>query len=297
MTQDDLAAAATYDPNFLDDPSLETAEFYSDWEDLSDDYYDEDPTVVRRLRAMGAWPTQEPIDTSAPPTKRRKATNNTSTDPTSFQGVAWKHPEDGTNAVEIYAPGDGEKVSLLKNWREVFRNAKPAIGRLRGRVPHQKASGTALREQSESDLDVPSLVEDICEDEIISLDAPSAKSYSASANAQATVDSPSKPPAHPHKGGSRNLNGNTVDSTKEEDRTPTTNGFTTDTKTEKKTKEPTTPRGGRKRKASVSVDEQAGQSKSSQPKAKRAATSKTSGATNPPPASAAPVRRSARQRK
>ena len=153
MTQDDLAAAATYDPNFLDDPSLETAEFYSDWEDLSDDYYDEDPTVVRRLRAMGAWPTQEPIDTSAPPTKRRKATNNTSTDPTSFQGVAWKHPEDGTNAVEIYAPGDGEKVSLLKNWREVFRNAKPAIGRLRGRVPHQKASGTALREQSESDLE------------------------------------------------------------------------------------------------------------------------------------------------
>lgn len=246
---------------------------------------------------MGAWPKQDPIDISAPPTKRRKATNNTSTDPASFQGVAWKHPEDKTNAVEIYAPGDGEKVSLLKNWREVFRNAKPAIGRLRGRIPHPKASGTESREQSESDLDVPSLVEDICEDEIISSDAPSAKSYSAPVNAQETVDSPSQPPAHLHKGRYRNLNGSTVDSTNEEDRTFTTNEFTTDTKTEKKTKEPTTPRGGRKRKASVSVDEQPGQSKNSPPKAKRAATSKASGAKNPPPASAAPVRRSARQRK
>ncbi|BCS29408.1 uncharacterized protein APUU_70978A [Aspergillus puulaauensis] len=294
---DDLAAAATYDPNFLDDPSLETAEFYSDWEDLSDDYYDEDPTAVRRLRAMGAWPTQEPIDINALPTKRRKVTNNISTDSTSFQGVAWKHPEDKTNGAEIYAPGDGEKVSLLKNWREVFRNAKPAIARLQGRIPQPKASGTASREQSESDLDVPSLVEDICEDEIISSDAPSAKSYSGSVNAQGTVDLPSKAPAHSHKGGPKNLNDNTVDSTKEEDRTSTTSRFTTDAKTEKKTKESTTPRGGRKRKASVSVDEQPDQSKNTKPKAKRAATSKTSGATNPPPAPASPVRRSARQRK
>ncbi|KAL4788656.1 hypothetical protein BJX76DRAFT_315335 [Aspergillus varians] len=295
---DDLAAGATYDPNYLDDPSLETAEYFSDWEDISDDYYDEDPTAIRRLRAMGLYPIQEPTDIDSPPTKRRKVVpGKFPTGPGSFQGVTWKHPEDETDVVEIYTPGDGEKVSLLKNWREVFRNAKPAIGRLRGRMPPSKTSDMALQEQSESDLDVPPLVEDICADETTSSDAPDAQPVKAllptPIHARVVVNSPS-----PNKGSVGGLN-DTMESVNEEDQAPTTNGVTADPSTGKKTKEPTTnaSRGGRKRKASVSVDEQPDQSKDSKPRAKRAATSKTSETIKPPPASPGPVRRSARQRK
>ncbi|KAL4920861.1 hypothetical protein BDW62DRAFT_151516 [Aspergillus aurantiobrunneus] len=296
---DDLAAAATYDPTFQDDPSIETADFYSDWEELSDDYYDEDPTAVRRLRAMGAWPTQEPIHIELSPTKRRKLADNLPTDLTSFQGVAWKHPKDENDIVEIYAPGEGEKVSLLKNWREIFRNAKPAIERLRGRVQQYKTADMISREQSESDLDVPSLVEDMCEDEIISSDPaeaqPAKPLLSGPVHARVVVSPPSQVPVHPNKGNLGNLDGDLESNNQE---------HLTEQPAEKVSKEPATTasRKGRKRKASVSVGETIGQSENNtgaetEHKAKRTAASKASQAANPPSASSGSVRRSARNRK
>ncbi|KAL4808735.1 hypothetical protein BDV18DRAFT_89467 [Aspergillus unguis] len=292
---DDLAAGATYDPTFHDDPSLETADLYSDWDELTDDYYDEDPTAVRRLRAMGLWPIADPVPTDdAPPAKRKKTSNNYPTDISSFQGIAWKHPEDETDFVQVYAPGEGEKVSLLKNWREVFRDAKPAIGRLRGRIPPATLKGSDLtsisREQSESDLDVPSLVEDICEDEMVSSDTQDGLAAKVS-SVQAAVDQPSEFPVHPKKSGHGKQNGSLGP----------INGVTTEPSDEKKPKEPTSAasRRGRKRKASISVDEQPEQSEKStaetQPKAKRAATAKASQTTKQP-ASSGTVRRSARHK-
>ncbi|EAU33119.1 predicted protein [Aspergillus terreus NIH2624] len=55
---DDLAATATYDALFFDDPSLDVEDFYSDWDELSDDYYDEDSTAARRQRVMAKWPNK-----------------------------------------------------------------------------------------------------------------------------------------------------------------------------------------------------------------------------------------------
>ncbi|KAE8377192.1 hypothetical protein BDV26DRAFT_264075 [Aspergillus bertholletiae] len=53
------------------------------------------------------------------------------TDITSFQGTVWKTDHDDSPPRKLYEPGDGEKVALLKNWREVFRSSHPAIGRVR----------------------------------------------------------------------------------------------------------------------------------------------------------------------
>ncbi|KAL4980501.1 hypothetical protein BDW66DRAFT_125344 [Aspergillus desertorum] len=306
---DDLAATATYDSTLPDDPSLEVAELYSDWEELSDDYYDDDPTAIRRLRAIGAWPIDHPTHINASSSKRRKGAGTLAAD--SFQGVAWKHPEDEADMVEIYAPGDGEKVSLLKNWREVFRDAKPAIGRLRGRIPSLKTLDVVSSEQSESDLDVPSLVEDNFEDEMVSSDAAEAllgKTLSAPFHSQVTVvDSPSQLPVHPKKGKPKGLNG-TLEPTMEDQEAKAIGSTTEPAGQETKEHTTTALRRGRKRKASISVDDQLNQfgnntGAEAQSRAKRAATTtssswnKTSQTAKSTPASSDPVRRSARHKK
>ncbi|KOC08801.1 hypothetical protein AFLA70_180g002200 [Aspergillus flavus AF70] len=140
---DDLAATAVYDALFFEDPSLEVEEYFSDWDDQSDDYYDEDATAVRRQRAMGLWPNKYNIKEindiltakqklSAPDGPIPKETLP-ETDIASFQGTVWKTPHDDNPPRKLYEPGDGEKVALLKNWREVFRSSHPAIGRVRMR--------------------------------------------------------------------------------------------------------------------------------------------------------------------
>lgn len=52
----------------------------------------------------------------------------------SFQGVVWKTSsleKDQDVAVQIYEPGAGEQVALLKNWREIFKYAQPALDKSR----------------------------------------------------------------------------------------------------------------------------------------------------------------------
>ncbi|PYI01350.1 hypothetical protein BO78DRAFT_401372 [Aspergillus sclerotiicarbonarius CBS 121057] len=141
---DDLAATATVtnDLIFYDDPALEAEDFFSDWDDLSDDYYDQDPTVVRRQRALNAL-SQTPA-AGVPPTKRtRKPTAKTPQfDIAAFQGVVWKSSSDEVK-IALHEPGEGEKVALLKNWREVFRNSHPAIGRVRVRKDGREWMGGA----------------------------------------------------------------------------------------------------------------------------------------------------------
>ncbi|KAL4799657.1 hypothetical protein BDV19DRAFT_234060 [Aspergillus venezuelensis] len=301
---DDLAALANHDPMFTEDPSIETAEFFSDWEDLSDDYYDEDPTAVRRLRAMGLLPLRDESHfADAAPSKRRKTAPTLPTDLATYEGVAWKQPSDKPDLVEIYAPGEGERVSFLKNWREVFRNAKPAIGPLRGRPLSARASGAvSSREQSESDMDVPSLMEDICEDEIVSSDAADSQPVKplVTAPLQVVMNPSARKPAHPKKGEAELLD-DSLDPINGEGNV-TTDGEITEPPS-KQAKEPPAPapRRGRKRKASVSIDHKSDASDKTagaetQPKAKRAAPTKKAQNTKTP-SSSAPVRRSARTNK
>lgn len=201
--------------------------------------------------------------------------------------------------VEIHTPGEGEKVSLLKNWREVFRDAKPAIGRLRGRIPPSRVSdlASASREQSESDTDVPSLVEDSFEDEMVPGDTAEAKSAKRPP-LQVVMNQASELPVHPKKDGHGNLS-EPLEPTSE-DQGPINNGVIAEPSAEKEPQDPTAnpSRRGRKRKASVSIDghfQQSDKTTAETPhKAKKAATAKESPTKQQ--ASSDPVRRSARRR-
>ncbi|KAH1566636.1 hypothetical protein KXX17_002557 [Aspergillus fumigatus] len=153
---DDLAEAATHDALYFDDPSLDVEDFYSDWDELSDDYYDDDPTVEKRRRMMDITKNNgysgELLGNIQRPGLLEQKTlvhrqhrggvvaesPSFKTDQASFQAVIWKSSDDKKNPVTLYEPGDGEKVALLKNWREVFRNSHPAL-RLR-KLGHIKAN-------------------------------------------------------------------------------------------------------------------------------------------------------------
>ncbi|PWY90855.1 hypothetical protein BO70DRAFT_425791 [Aspergillus heteromorphus CBS 117.55] len=142
---DDLAATATItnDAIFYDDPALEAEEFFSDWDDLSDDYFDDDSTAVKRQRALNllSRPVTLPNKPRVPASKVPKF------DIAAFQGTVWKSPSDEVK-IAVHEPGEGEKVALLKNWREVFRNSHPAIGRVRARIGGDGV-GAGSREETE----------------------------------------------------------------------------------------------------------------------------------------------------
>lgn len=110
----------------VEDPSLETVDTYSDWEYYSDDYYDDDPTVIKRNKTNGEHRV-----------KRRKLAANHEipklslgspiVEPSivmenSFKGVLWRASADSTDdkKLELYEPGKGEEVALLSNWRDLF---------------------------------------------------------------------------------------------------------------------------------------------------------------------------------
>ncbi|RHZ61347.1 uncharacterized protein CDV56_108553 [Aspergillus thermomutatus] len=146
---DDLAEAATYDVLYFDDPSLDVEDVYSDWDELSDDYYDDDSTVEKRRRLLNlvkntGYAGEIPEDIQRQGLQQQKTLVHrlhrggavaespaSKTDHASFQAVVWKSSDDEKDTVTLYEPGDGEKVALLKNWREVFRNSHPANDRLR----------------------------------------------------------------------------------------------------------------------------------------------------------------------
>lgn len=93
--------------------------------------------------SSSAMPTNPLNPTPNPNAELNTATTNTqkqkqrsgpskprlSIDPASFQSVVWKPSDYGREPVQLHPPGEGEKVALLKNWREVFRSSNPAIGR------------------------------------------------------------------------------------------------------------------------------------------------------------------------
>lgn len=144
---DDLVETAIYSPVPIDDPCLDVIESFSDWEYYSDDYYDDDPTILRRQRRgestlKGAghinaqndglprrkkqmlFPTDSipMLSLGAPVTDSIAAT---------FKGVVWKRPSDPEIKPALYEPGDGEAVALLKNWRENFKPSYHKLDHLR----------------------------------------------------------------------------------------------------------------------------------------------------------------------
>ncbi|KAJ6107860.1 hypothetical protein N7523_009183 [Penicillium sp. IBT 18751x] len=133
---DELAQTSYYEAALYEDPGIEAEDYTSDWEYYTDDYYDEDPTVK-------PGPVAKDTDTKTRRANRApRLKSSIKPDITSFQGVVWKTSnleKDQDVAIQIYEPGAGEQVALLKNWREVFKHAQPALDK--SRLRKRKAEG------------------------------------------------------------------------------------------------------------------------------------------------------------
>ncbi|KAI9929997.1 hypothetical protein ASPWEDRAFT_167662 [Aspergillus wentii DTO 134E9] len=312
---DDLAATANYDAIFFGDPSLEVEDYYSDWDDLSDDYYDDDPTAVRRQRVMDRQAKKKQSNGEYQKSNGESTKELSSLKPNAafFQSVIWKNPEHDDRAIKLHEPGDGEKVALLKNWREVFRSSHPAIGR--SRMRKERVLGFLNSDASTTPLNtIDSIMED--ENREVSADLTSGLS-SLETLRESDVDSgnmsnttPGKSVSPPSMRIDRDLAANTKtanDGHSIEDSGPATrssrSSASNGTNLNKlpKTSAPS-PAKSRKRKASDSFDEEASENKNTmedveKPRSKRIASKKVGQETNSTSTSSAPVRRSTRQGK
>lgn len=143
----------------VEDPSLEIVETYSDWEYYSDDYYDDDPTIMAKQKTNGVAHTGEPRQ------KKRKLSSleniptlslgsSVADSPApmvnTFKGVLWRVPVKADDKIELYEPGKGEKVALLSDWRELFRT--PTSGKPRSSQGlGQNARGVDKKNDENSD--------------------------------------------------------------------------------------------------------------------------------------------------
>lgn len=126
---DDLAESTTHEPVIFGDPGYDSDNYFTDWEYMSDDYFDDEPAIMQRLR-------KDEKRRNGGKTER-KATEGNGLDERSFRGVVWKDANTITTPATgdemrkkkgMHPPGEGEKVALLKNWREVFRKSRPGVG-------------------------------------------------------------------------------------------------------------------------------------------------------------------------
>ncbi|KGO68940.1 hypothetical protein PITC_077690 [Penicillium italicum] len=138
---DDLAASSYYEAALYEDPGVDVEEYFSDWDYYSDDYHDDDATVEqsaerKKRTAIAATAPRRTKASSRPKAHIARIAPTKSPlvpDIASFQGVVWKTPalDRDQDVAVLYEPDTGEKVALLKNWREVFKSAQPALDRSR----------------------------------------------------------------------------------------------------------------------------------------------------------------------
>ncbi|KAJ5908182.1 hypothetical protein N7495_000864 [Penicillium taxi] len=258
---DELAANGYYEAGLYEDPAIEVEDYYSDWDYYSDDYYDDDPSVKPRTVRARAKGTK----TRGNPEKNRGVLPQSTCEPdvTSFQGVIWKtpsHERDQDVSVQIYEPGNGAKVALLENWREIFKSVQPSLDKSRLRKKPTRES-------------VPSVEDEILCDDEQSLDSSDEMSDVVS------VD---------HTTASGDISNTTPEAAQSPEPEPklTLNSIVT-----------TPVKRGRKRKADIPVTELDKENSGGTARArpKRVAQENKSGGTSS--ASTGPVRRSTRQKK
>lgn len=131
-------------PVLQEDPHIEALQGYSDWEYYSDDYWDEDPSILAGLPQNPGRTADVHKNGSSKSAKKRKRTEESHLpsrrsksmktdqhpDPALY-GPLWKNHADLTEEEREYTPGHEERVGLLKNWRDVFRDLQPRSDRRR----------------------------------------------------------------------------------------------------------------------------------------------------------------------
>jgi hypothetical protein len=174
MFKDDLAEHTLPSPVYVEDPAYETMDGNSDWEYYSDDYYDDDPSLLRGEPQEGD-PLQSSISKTTNRMQRGRKRKLASTseipelaldeDPNDhlramrpwFKGTVWRRSHEETKENNLYKPGMGERIALLSNWRDVFKASQPFKDKYRKsssglRRPGQKGTettgGSSLTEAS-----------------------------------------------------------------------------------------------------------------------------------------------------
>jgi hypothetical protein len=138
---------------------------HSDWEYYSDDYYDDDPKLLR-TNPQGGSPSHnrhfKKLNGAQRGKKRKLAATSDIPDlcldedlkhdlkamRPPVEGTVWRSASSDGETKKLYEPGRGERVALLENWREVF-TAQQLFGRKGSKGPwrsrkavgeHNKAS-------------------------------------------------------------------------------------------------------------------------------------------------------------
>ncbi|KIX96658.1 uncharacterized protein Z520_07377 [Fonsecaea multimorphosa CBS 102226] len=128
---DDLAEHAVHSPVYQEEDAVknEMSEYYSDWEYYSDDYMDDDPTLLRKT--LQAGDPAKHISAAAHGSRRgkkRKLIETIDIPPSGLdevklltggiKGTIWAKPSG--QKTPAYKDGQEEKVALMKNWKDIF---------------------------------------------------------------------------------------------------------------------------------------------------------------------------------
>ena len=167
---DDLAEHTMPSPVYLEDPAYEMMGGYSDWEYYSDDYYDDDPNLLRENPQAGSPASSLNVrkgHANSHKTQRqgrkRKLADAKEIPPLSLSGpglveivqnigqnitgTTWKVHK--SESEELYHQGEAMRVALLEDWRSVFRESQPKSDRRSKGMSGRKA---ALQEGWANDL-------------------------------------------------------------------------------------------------------------------------------------------------
>ena len=167
---DDLAEHTMPSPVYLEDPAYEMMGGYSDWEYYSDDYYDDDPILLKNNPQAGSPPVslkyrngQASSHKSQKHGRKRKLAHTEEIPSLSLDepglveivqnigqnitGTTWKI--DKFDSEELYHHGEAKRVALLKDWRSVFQESQPKSDRRSKGMSNKKV---ALHEDWANDL-------------------------------------------------------------------------------------------------------------------------------------------------
>lgn len=134
---DELASHALHSPLLYAydyQPGYEQQEYISDWEYYSDDYYDDDPDILKKYPIDGTKPASTKEDThanGAAQGRKRKLADveeDSKLDDRRYlkacmKGTVWATPVPPRD--NHYRAGEGAKVALLKDWKARFGTMSP----------------------------------------------------------------------------------------------------------------------------------------------------------------------------
>ena len=120
----DLAEHTLHSPIYFDDPHYALTYEYSDWEYYSDDYFDEDPILLKKHPQDGGSVSKTSRG------KKRKRGDNEDVPSLDLNerpalekcivGTTWRQPS--VEPQPVFVQGDGETVALLKDWKTMLEH-------------------------------------------------------------------------------------------------------------------------------------------------------------------------------